>query len=49
MSIPETEQVEHGGADCRQCPAYEYCEVDTVQGSHDCREMLSPYLERRQR
>lgn len=36
----DQEVIEHGGADCRECPAYGHCEVDTEQCSGACREML---------
>ena len=38
---PQNQTTEDDGADCRECPAYEYCEFATVQESDQCRETLS--------
>jgi len=37
----DVEVVEHAGADCRECPVYEFCEIGTEQGSDACRGMLN--------
>ena len=41
MSFDE-EVLEHGGADCRECPAYEFCEIATEPMGDACRDNLNP-------